>query len=51
MTTGINVKRAADVKAGLHALKRDIDKKIIQSVVDKYENQEGEYLFLCAEKL
>lgn len=40
-----------EVKAGLHALERDIDNKIIQSVVDKYENQDGEYLFLCAEKL
>ena len=38
------------VQDGLHALKKDIDDKMIQAVIDRYENQDGEYLFLCAEK-
>jgi len=35
---------------GLRELRSDIDTKAIQSVINKYENQDGEYLFLCAEK-
>lgn len=50
ISTFAKVPDSGEVEAGLCSLKEDIENNTIKAIIEKYENQKGDYLFLSATK-